>query len=57
VAAQAADTAWELAGGSAVFPGSPFERRFRDIHMVTQHFVVNEGRYGEGGRLFLGLDV
>lgn len=53
MAVQAVDTAWELAGGSAVFLGSAFERRFRDIHMVTQQFVVGPSRYVEGGRVFL----
>ena len=35
------------AGGGAIFPGSPFEQRFRDMHMPyqqiqarTDHFAV-----------------
>jgi indole-3-acetate monooxygenase len=53
MAAQAVDTAWDLAGGSAVFQGSPFERRFRDMHMVTQQVAVYQARYFEAGKLFL----
>jgi alkylation response protein AidB-like acyl-CoA dehydrogenase len=53
MAKQAVDAAWELAGGSAVFGGSPFERRFRDMHMVTQHFSVASSHYADGGRIFL----
>lgn len=31
-----ADTVYELAGATAIFASSPFERRFRDIHTLSQ---------------------
>ena len=34
-AAEVADFAYKGAGVDAIFPGSPFERRFRDMHTLT----------------------
>jgi hypothetical protein len=47
---------WQLAGASAIFASSPLERRFRDIHVVTQHAAVGTTQYDAAGRLVLGLD-
>ena len=38
----AADGVYDLAGATAIFQGGPFERRFRDIHAVSQQ-VQHEG--------------
>ncbi|MBV9577788.1 MAG: acyl-CoA dehydrogenase family protein, partial [Chloroflexi bacterium] len=35
-AAAVVDTAYTLAGSNAIFENRPFERRFRDVHAVTQ---------------------
>ena len=40
------DTAYTLAGGTAVYNGSPLQRRLRDIHAITQH--VYAGRHSLG---------
>ena len=44
-----------MAGGTSVYRRSPIQRRFRDIHVATQHMVVNPSTYEIAGRLLLGL--
>ncbi|HEY0575642.1 MAG TPA: acyl-CoA dehydrogenase family protein [Pseudonocardia sp.] len=45
---------YDLAGGSAIYRGSPLQRRFRDAHTATAHFQVNPATYELLGRLLLG---
>src|SRR5207253_2674509 len=40
-AAQVVDSAYQLAGATAIFESQPFERRFRDVHAVTQQVQAN----------------
>lgn len=56
LSAQVVDMAWKAAGSTAIFESNPFERRFRDIHVVTQHGVLRQDLYRLAGRSFLGLD-
>jgi acyl-CoA dehydrogenase-like protein len=42
-----ADTTYKAAGVDAIFPGSPFERRFRDIHTVSQQIQSRNAHYGQ----------
>ena len=51
----AVDLIHELAGGTSVYRHSPIQRRFRDIHVMTQHIMVNQPTYETVGRLLLGL--
>lgn len=53
----AVDLIHELAGGTSVYRRSPIQRRFRDIHVATQHMMVNQSIYETVGRLLLGLDT
>jgi len=53
----AVDLIHELAGGTSVYRSSPIQRRFRDIHVTTQHMMVNQSIYETVGRLLLGLDT
>jgi alkylation response protein AidB-like acyl-CoA dehydrogenase len=55
-ASQVVDVAWGAAGTSAIFIGSPFERRFRDIHTLTQNITVSPAHYGGAGQMFLGIE-
>jgi alkylation response protein AidB-like acyl-CoA dehydrogenase len=55
-AAVAVDRAQRLAGGSAIYEASPLERRFRDIHAVTQHMLVGSATWELTGRALLGLE-
>jgi alkylation response protein AidB-like acyl-CoA dehydrogenase len=55
-AAEVVDAVYYAAGGSAVFTAAPFERRFRDVHAVTQQSQARLDHYEAVGRYFLGLD-
>ncbi|MFC4014165.1 acyl-CoA dehydrogenase family protein [Nonomuraea purpurea] len=57
LAAQAVRAAHGLAGGSAVYSSSPLQRRLRDIHTATQHFVNGRDFYGTVGALLVGEEV
>lgn len=48
---------FQLGGGNAIFAQSPLQRCLRDIHVITQHFMVSDSTYELTGRLLLGLDT
>ena len=52
-AKQSVDLIYELAGGTAVYRTSPIQRRFRDVHVATQHMMVKQQTYELAGRLFM----
>jgi indole-3-acetate monooxygenase len=54
-AAAVVDTAYGLAGSNAIFENRPFERRFRDVHAVTQQLQGRRAHYEGVGRFLLGL--
>ena len=54
VGADVVRTVYDLAGGSAIYDGSPLQRRFRDAHTATAHFQVNETSRELPGRILLG---
>jgi len=56
-AAEVADYAYKAAGTDAIVPGSPFERRFRDIHTVVQQIQARAAHFEAVGQVLLGLDV
>ena len=45
---------YKAAGVDAIFPGSPFERRFRDIHTVSQQIQSRDAHYETVGQVLLG---
>jgi alkylation response protein AidB-like acyl-CoA dehydrogenase len=47
-------TVFDLAGGTAIYDGSPLQRRFRDAHTATAHFQVNAASRELSGRILLG---
>jgi alkylation response protein AidB-like acyl-CoA dehydrogenase len=51
----AADTAYELAGATAIFVSNDFERRFRDMHTVTQQQQGRKAHLQTVGAFLLGL--
>ena len=50
----AADTAYDLAGATAIFASGRFERRFRDIHTVTQQLQGRKSHFETVGAFLLG---
>ena len=55
VSARATDTAYTLAGGSALYESSPLQRRVRDAHAATQHMLVAPATWELTGRVLLGM--
>src|SRR5271165_579559 len=49
-----ADWTCKAAGVDAIFPGSPFERRFRDIHTLSQQIQSRDAHYETVGQVLLG---
>lgn len=56
-AAHVVDEMYALGGGSAIYDASPLQRRFRDIHVATQHMLVNPSTWDFAGRVLLGAPV
>lgn len=56
-AAKAVDTAYNLAGGSAIYSKHTLQRRFRDIHTLTAHVMIGPSSFEAAGRALLGLTV
>jgi alkylation response protein AidB-like acyl-CoA dehydrogenase len=51
------DAMYTLAGGSSVYQASHLQRRFRDVHVATQHIMVASSTLETLGRLYLGLET
>lgn len=49
------DFAYHEAGATAIFPTQPFERRFRDLHAVTQQIQARAAHFETVGAHLLGL--
>ncbi len=49
-----ADRVHREAGVDGIFPGGPFERRFRDIHTLSQQIQSREAHYERVGQVLLG---
>jgi alkylation response protein AidB-like acyl-CoA dehydrogenase len=56
-AAAVVDAAYHAAGGSALYLDSPLQRRLRDVHAVTQHFLVRPDTMVTAGRILAGNDI
>ena len=50
------DTAHRFAGGTAVYADSPLQRRLRDIHTLTQHFIVRPDTLTTAGAVLAGQE-
>jgi alkylation response protein AidB-like acyl-CoA dehydrogenase len=51
--ASVVDTAYHMAGATAVFAANPFERRFRDMHAIAQQIQARDTHYEDAGRAIL----
>ena len=56
-ATEVVNTVYHAAGGTAVFQRNRFERRFRDMHTVTQQLQGRLSHYETIGQHLLGLDA
>jgi indole-3-acetate monooxygenase len=54
-AAEVVDFAYKEAGVDAIFPGSPFERRFRDMHTLSQQIQARNAHFESVGQVLLGV--
>jgi alkylation response protein AidB-like acyl-CoA dehydrogenase len=54
-ATEVVDMAYREAGASAIFDSGPFERRFRDLHAVTQQVQARTTHFETVGAHLLGL--
>jgi alkylation response protein AidB-like acyl-CoA dehydrogenase len=57
MARQVVDMAYHAAGATAIFEANPFERRFRDLHTVSQQVQAHFSVFEVIGKHFLGLGV
>jgi alkylation response protein AidB-like acyl-CoA dehydrogenase len=53
-AIEVADSTYKAAGVDAIFPGSPFERRFRDMHTLSQQIQSRAAHFEAVGHILLG---
>jgi hypothetical protein len=53
---EVADRVYKAAGTSAIFLGTPFERRFRDIHTLSQQIQAREAHFENVGRILFNGD-
>ncbi len=55
-AAEAVDLVHAAAGSSGIRLEHPFERHFRDVHVITQHAFISAARYESVGKPLFGLE-
>lgn len=53
-AIEVADWVYKAAGVDSIFPGSPFERRFRDMHTLSQQIQSRTSHFEAVGQILLG---
>src|SRR4029077_5007217 len=56
-AREAVDFAYNAAGATAIFEGHPLERRFRDIHTVTQQLTGQIRPFATVGAWMMGVET
>jgi indole-3-acetate monooxygenase len=56
-AAAVVDFAYHAGGGSSLYAHSPLQRRLRDIHAITQHFLVRPDTLTTAGAVLAGQDI
>lgn len=56
-AAAVVDEMYALGGGTSIYETSPLQRRFRDVHVATQHMLVGPSTWEFAGRVLLGQPV
>jgi alkylation response protein AidB-like acyl-CoA dehydrogenase len=54
--ARATDLMYTTGGGTALYSSSSLQRRFRDVHAITQHVFISPPTQEMIGRILLGVD-
>ena len=54
--AQVVDTVYTLCGAGGIFQSNAIQRRFQDMHVITQHVQGHHVHYETAGQYLLGLD-
>src|SRR6478609_3424547 len=55
--ASVVDTAYHMAGATAVFSANKFERRFRDMHAIAQQIQARDTHYEDAGKAILSANL
>ena len=55
--ASVVDTAYHMAGATAVFAANRFERRFRDMHAIAQQIQARDTHYEDAGKAILSAPI
>ena len=55
-AARATDLAYQVCGSSSIFASHPLQRRFQDVHTITQQVQGRISNYETVGQMLLGLE-
>jgi indole-3-acetate monooxygenase len=56
-AASIVDAAYRAGGGTSLYATSPLQRRLRDVHAVTQHFLLRPDTMVTAGAVLAGQDT
>ena len=56
LAKETVDVAYEACGSDAIFERHPVQRRFQDVHAITQHLQGRHAHYETVGQFTLGLE-
>ena len=51
------EAAYRAGGGGSVYADCPLQRRLRDVHAITQHFLVRRDTQTTAGAVLAGQDV
>ncbi len=54
--AEAVNIAYTICGSSAIFESNPIQRRFQDVHAITQQIQGRPTHYDTVGQYYLGLE-
>ena len=55
-AAEVVDVAYTVCGSNSIFSINPVQRRFQDVHVITQQVQGRLDHYDTAGQFFLGLE-
>ena len=55
-AVEVIDSLYRAAGTSGVFEGSSLQRRFQDVHVLSQQLFGRPSHYENAGKMLLGLE-